>query len=69
MNHLTFCTTLDRDTLAPLDYTVSGELSIENEIVPIGFSSSNFDRVFSELAHWTRQINKLNVTFSTTMQD
>ena len=69
MNHLTFCTTLDRDTLEPLDFSVTGELMIDGERTPIGLSSTNFDKVFDELSYWTRQITSVDVTFTTTMLD
>lgn len=69
MNNLTFCTTLDRDTLEPLDFSVTGELVIDGERTPIGLSSTNFDKVFDELSYWTRQITSVDVKFTTTMLD
>lgn len=64
-NHLTFITTLDTDTLVPLDYTVEGVLTVDNEETHIGFSSANFDRVFDELAYWTKNIQSVDVTYKT----
>lgn len=69
MNKLTFCTTLERDTLDPLDFSITGELVIDGERTPIGFTSTNFDKVFDELRYWTRQIVSADVTFTTTMLD
>ncbi len=69
MNTLTFCTTLDRDTLEPLDFSITGELVIDGERTPIGLSSANFDKVFDELSYWTRQITSVDVKFTTTMLD
>ena len=65
-NHLTFITTLDTDTLIPLDYTVEGVLMVDNEETHIGFNSANFDRVFEELAYWTKNVQSVNVTYKTT---
>jgi hypothetical protein len=65
-NHLTFTTTLDTDTLTPLDYTVEGVLMVDNEETHIGFTSANFDRVFEELSYWTKSIRSVNVTYKTT---
>lgn len=65
-NHLTFTTTLDCDTLTPVDYTVEGTLTIDGEETPIALSSANFDRVFEELSYWTRHASKdCEVTFKT----
>ena len=69
MNNLTFCTTLDRDTLEPIDFSVTGELVIDGERTPIGFTSTKFDKVFDELSYWTRQIASVDVKFTTTMLD
>lgn len=64
-NHLTFTTTLDTDTLTPLDYTVEGVLTVDNEETHIGFSTANFDRVFEELAYWTKNVSSCEVTYKT----
>lgn len=66
-NTLTFCTTLDQDTLEPVEFTVTGTLLIEGEQTPIGLSSANFDRVFDELSYWTRLIDSVDVKFTTVM--
>ena len=53
-NTLTFCTTLDPDTLEPLEFAVTGSLTLDGEQTPIGLSSTNFDKVFNELLYWVR---------------
>lgn len=64
-NTLTFTTTIDYDTLTPINYDIEGTLTIDGELVPIGLSSANFDRVFDELSYWTKQIDKVEVKFTT----
>ena len=64
-NTLTFTTTMDTDTLNPIEYAVEGTLWIDGEETPIGFSSADFDRVFDELRHWTKTIESVDVTFKT----
>jgi hypothetical protein len=56
MNTLTFCVTIDPDTLDPLEYDLTGSLMIEGEQTPIGLSSTNFDKVFDELLYWVRLV-------------
>ena len=65
MNHLTFTTLMDTDTLNPLDYTVEGMLTIDGEPTPIAYSSAHFSKAFDELAYWTKQIESVDVTSKT----
>ena len=67
INTLTFCTTLDPDTMEPLEFDVAGSLMIGGEQTPIGLSSANFDRVFDELSYWTRLVDSVDVKFTTVM--
>ena len=53
-NTLTFCVTIDPDTLDPLEYSLTGSLTLDGEETPIGLSSTNFDKVFNELIYWVR---------------
>jgi len=68
-NHLTFTTTLDTNTLTPLDYTIEGVLMVDNEETHIGFTSASLRRVFEELSYWTKNARSVNVAYKMTVYE
>lgn len=55
MQELKFTTTLD-DQGKPDSYTVEGTVTLEGEVVLLGYFTTDFNKAFDELMYWVHTV-------------
>ena len=70
MQEITFTTYVDSEG-NPDSYDVTGTVTLERELVPVGLYTTKFDKAFDELIYWLHTVESdsknasVNVNFKT----